>query len=173
VDLGPLQPCLPERLYTPRKRIALAPPRFLADLERLEAAGRDANGLLLIGRRDLRSNNSWMHNSSRLVTGRDRCTLLMHPADAGARGLADGQSVRVATRAGALETVLELSDAMRPGVVSLPHGWGHHRPGTRLRVASQRPGASANDLTDEQEVDALSGTARLNGVPVEVSAASG
>ena len=107
------------------------------------------------------------------MQGRDRCTLLMHPRDAAARGLADGQRVCVASRAGALEIPLELSDAMRPGVVSLPHGWGHHRSGTRLSVAGQHPGASLNDVTDEQEVDALSGTARLNGVPVEVSAVPG
>jgi anaerobic selenocysteine-containing dehydrogenase len=96
----------------------------------------------------------------------------MHPEDAGPRGIAHGQRVRIASRAGALEAVLELSETMRPGVVSLPHGWGHHRQGVRLRVASERPGASLNDLTDEREVDALSGTARLNGVPVEVTAAA-
>jgi anaerobic selenocysteine-containing dehydrogenase len=173
VDLGPLEPCLPARLYTPGRRIALAPARFVADLARLEAAALEPNGLLLIGRRDLRSNNSWMHNSERLVKGRERCTLLMHPQDAGARGLADGQRARIASRAGAVEVPVELCDAMRPGVVSLPHGWGHGRAGVRLRVARERPGASLNDLTDEQELDALSGTARLNGVPVEVRPASG
>ena len=112
-----------------------------------------------------------MHNSERLVKGKERCTLLMHPHDASARGLADGERVRVASRVGAVEAPLELSDDMRPGVVSLPHGWGHQRPGVRLAVASARPGVSFNDLADETLVDPLCGTARLNDVPVEVTAA--
>jgi anaerobic selenocysteine-containing dehydrogenase len=126
-----------------------------------------------VGRRELRSNNSWMHNSERLVKGRERCTLLMHPRDADARGLRHGQRVRIASRAGAVEAPLELSDEMRPGVVCLPHGWGHHRPGARLTVAGARPGVSLNDLTDETLVDPLCGTARVNGVPVEVESAGG
>lgn len=172
IDFGPLQPALPGRLYTRDRRIELCPPRLLEDLKRLQAAlQRPADGALqLIGRRDLRSNNSWMHNSERLVKGRDRCTLLMHPDDASARGLRDGEQVRVASRAGAVEAALQVSADMRPGVVSLPHGWGHHRPGTRLRVASERPGVSFNDVADEILVDPLSGTACLSGVPVEVSA---
>jgi anaerobic selenocysteine-containing dehydrogenase len=150
---------------------------FLDDLTRLEQAARAheggaaaRSGLVLIGRRDLRSNNSWMHNSRRLVKGRERCTLLMHPVDAAARGLDDGQRVRVATRTGALDVPVQLSDAMRPGVVSLPHGFGHHRPGTRQSVAAERPGVSLNDLTDETHLDGLSGTAAFSGVPVEVEA---
>ena len=143
---------------------------FVDDLRRLVLALREPHegALTLVGRRELRSNNSWMHNCERLVKGRERCTLLMHPADAEARGLADGQRVRVATRAGSVRAPLEVSDDMRPGVVSLPHGWGHERPGTRLRVASARPGVSFNDLSDETLVDALCGTSRLNGVPVQV-----
>jgi anaerobic selenocysteine-containing dehydrogenase len=172
VDLGPLEPCLPARLYTKTRRIELAPQRLLADVARLERtlANGAANGLLLIGRRELRSNNSWMHNSERLVRGKEPCTLLMHPEDAAARGLAAGQRVRLSTRAGQVEAPLELSEAVMPGVVSLPHGWGHGRDGVRLRVASRRPGASLNDLTDEQGADVLCGTAVLNGVPVEVAA---
>ncbi|HKZ32649.1 MAG TPA: molybdopterin oxidoreductase family protein [Vicinamibacteria bacterium] len=174
IDLGPLEPSLPRRLYTKARRIELAPGRLLQDLGRLRLAlAAPVNGgLALVGRRELRSNNSWMHNSERLVKGRERCTLLMHPQDASARGLKDGQRVRVTSRAGAVLVPLELSDEMRPGVVSLPHGWGHQRPGARLAVASARPGVSLNDLTDETLVDPLCGTARLNDVPVEVTAAA-
>ncbi len=174
LDLGPLRPVLPERLYTKTRRIELAPTRFVDDLKRLVMAlPASANGeLSLIGRRELRSNNSWMHNCERLVKGRERCTLLMHPSDARARGLRDGQRVRVTSRAGSVLAPLQESDDIRPGVVSLPHGWGHEREGTRLRVASARPGVSLNDLTDETLVDPLSGTARLSGVPVQVMAES-
>jgi anaerobic selenocysteine-containing dehydrogenase len=174
IDLGPLAPRLPGRLYTRNHRIDLAPARLVADVERarnaLSAAAGDG-ALRLIGRRDLRSNNSWMHNSPRLVQGRDRCTLLMHPRDAAARALAAGQKVRIRSRAGSVVAALELTEDMMPGVVSLPHGWGHGREGTRLRVAMERPGASLNDLTDEQLVDPLSGNARFSGVPVEVTPA--
>jgi anaerobic selenocysteine-containing dehydrogenase len=175
IDLGPLEPCLPGRLYTPGCRIDAAPVRLRQDLERARRAleaPKDEQGasLLLVGRRDVRSNNSWMHNSARLVKGRERCTLQMHPADASARGLAHGQRVRVTSRAGSVEVPLEVTADMRPGVVSLPHGWGHHREGTRLRVASVRPGVSLNDLTDEQRVDPLTGNASFSGVPVDVRA---
>ncbi len=173
VDLGPLTPCLPGRLYTRDRRIQLAPDRLLADLGRLADAATCADGLTLIGRRDLRSNNSWMHNSARLVKGRDRCTLLMHPDDAVQRGLQPGQRVRIASRAGAVDAALEVTDAMRKGVVCLPHGWGHGRAGTRLAVANTHPGVSINDLTDELRVDRLTGTAAFSGVPVEVTPATG
>jgi anaerobic selenocysteine-containing dehydrogenase len=171
VDLGPLLPCLPERLYTRSKRIDLAPARLLEDVRRLVLGiTGSANGTLeLIGRRGLRSNNSWMHNSERLVKGRDRCTLLMHPEDARRRGLENGQRVRVASRIGSVEAALEVSAEMRPGVVSLPHGWGHAREGTSLRVANAVPGASVNGLTDELRVDPLSGNAAFSGVPVDVT----
>jgi anaerobic selenocysteine-containing dehydrogenase len=174
IDLGPLQPLLPERLYTKARRIELCPAPLLDDLKRLLLAlPASANGdLTLIGRRELRSNNSWMHNSKRLVKGRERCTLLMHPTDARARGLRDGQPVRVTSRAGSVRAPLELSEEMRAGVVSLPHGWGHGREGIRLRVASARPGVSLNDLTDETLVDPLSGTARLSGMSVQVEGES-
>jgi anaerobic selenocysteine-containing dehydrogenase len=128
-----------------------------------------AAGILqLIGRRQLRNNNSWMHNSERLTSGAERCTLLMHPDDASARGLVKGQRVRVTSRVGSVMVSLEITDAIMPGVVSLPHGWGHDRPGMRLRVATAHPGASVNDLTDEALVDALAGTASFSGVPVSV-----
>lgn len=170
IDLGPLTPALPGVLETPGRRIVLAPPRLVADVERLRARlGSAATAeLRLVGRRDLRSNNSWMHNSARLVKGPERCTLLMHPEDARARGLAPGDRVEVRSRAGAVEVPLSVTDEMMPGVVSLPHGWGHARPGTRLSVASARPGASLNDVTDELAVDALAGTAALNGIAVDV-----
>jgi len=174
VDLGPLAPSLPGRLYTANQRIDLAPARLVADVERARNALRAVagdGGLRLIGRRDLRSNNSWMHNSPRLVKGRDRCTLLMHPRDAAFRALTAGQKVRIRSRAGSVVVALELTEEVMPGVVSLPHGWGHAREGTRIRVANEHPGASLNDLTDEQLVDPLSGNARLSGVPVEVTPA--
>jgi anaerobic selenocysteine-containing dehydrogenase len=174
IDLGPLEPCLPDRLFTRDRRIALAPDPLVADVERLEARwlraspSPTADELHLIGRRDLRSNNSWMHNCHRLVKGPARCTLQMHPDDAERRGLAGGQAVVVRSRAGKVEVPLEVSDEVMPGVVSLPHGWGHARPGIAMRVAEAHPGASVNDLTDELLVDTLSGNASLTGVPVTV-----
>jgi anaerobic selenocysteine-containing dehydrogenase len=176
IDLGPLESSLPGRLMTSSKRIQLAPDLLVRDLARVEAellsrpAVRDGE-LLLIGRRDLRSNNSWMHNSQRLVKGPERCTLLMHPEDARARGLAPGQTVQVRSRVGSVPVRLELTDAVMRGVVSLPHGWGHGRPGVQLRVAAAHAGVSMNDLTDDQSVDALLGTAAFSGTPVQVTAA--
>ncbi|HET6922690.1 MAG TPA: molybdopterin-dependent oxidoreductase, partial [Anaeromyxobacteraceae bacterium] len=174
IDLGALVPRLPERLYTPGRRIRLVPERYQADLARLEAAldAPPSEGLELIGRRQLRGNNSWMHNSRRLVKGPPACTLLLHPADAAARGLADGDEALVRSRVGEVRVPVSLSDAVAPGVVCLPHGWGHARPGAALAVASARPGASFNDLADEQRTDVLSGTAVLNGIPVTVERAA-
>lgn len=174
VDLGPLQPSLPDRLQNKDKRIRCAIPELLGDIPRLERAlfaPRAEGELRLIGRRHLRSNNSWMHNYARLVKGKPRHQLLMHPDDLAARGLADGQVVRVRSRVGAVEVEVQASDAMMPGVVSLPHGWGHTREGVRLSVARQHAGASINDLTDDRFYDVLSGNAALNGVPVTVEAA--
>jgi anaerobic selenocysteine-containing dehydrogenase len=177
VDLGPLEPRLPELLATPRKRIALAPAPFVDDVPRLETALAAADGaatddrLLLIGRRQLRSNNSWMHNSRRLTKGPEACTLLMHPDDARARGLSDGDRVEVRSRVGAVAVPVALSSDIAVGVVSLPHGWGHGRDGVVLRVAKERAGASINDLTDEERLDALSGNAGFSGLPVTVAAA--
>ncbi|AKT36398.1 molybdopterin oxidoreductase family protein [Chondromyces crocatus] len=175
LDLGPLTPCLPGRLLTRNRRIQLAPETFLNDLARVEAhwsastaTGDAEDALLLIGRRQLRSNNSWMHNSQRLVKGKERCTALMHPDDATKRGLADGQRVRVSSRVGSVDVTLQVSDEIMPGVLSIPHGWGHDRPGVRLGVASRHAGTSVNDLTDEQALDVATGNAVLNGVPVRV-----
>lgn len=169
VDLGPLQPSLPSRLRTPDQKIKLVPELYQTDLKRLaESLHKPPADLLLIGRRQLRSNNSWMHNSRRLVKGKNRCILLMHPEDAIKRGLKTGMEAIVSSRVGEIRIDVEVSDEMMPGVVSIPHGWGHHREGTRLEVANAHPGASLNDVTDEQFVDALTGNAVLNGLPVEV-----
>ena len=175
IDLGPLEERLPALLPRDQRRIALAPARLVADLARLEgqldAAATGGEGeLLLIGRRQLRSNNSWMHNSARLIKGPEPCTLLMHPDDARVRGLADGDRVQVRSRVGAVAVPLALSDDIAVGVVSLPHGWGHGAANGALRVAESRAGASINDLTDEHRLDVLSGNAGLSGVPVTVRA---
>jgi anaerobic selenocysteine-containing dehydrogenase len=174
IDLGPLQPALPGALYTRNKRIDLAQAAVLDDLPRLAAhlvAYGNTDDLLLIGRRHLRSNNSWMHNSARLVKGRPRHQLLMNPADLDRRSLTDGELVEVTSAAGTLSVEVAASNDMMPGVVSLPHGFGHGLPGVRLTVASQVKGASVNDVTDDAVTDALGGTAALNGVPVQVSKA--
>jgi anaerobic selenocysteine-containing dehydrogenase len=176
IDLGPLRSCLPQRLRTSDKRIQLAPKVFVKDIERVKTRLLDdvsrlvsSNGnLLLIGRRQLRSNNSWMHNSERLVKGKPQCTMLMHPTDAAHRELKSGQKVVVRSRAGAIEVPIEISEDMMPGVVSIPHGWGHDRNGIQLEVAQQNAGASINDLTDNLAIDALCGTAAFNGTPVTV-----
>jgi anaerobic selenocysteine-containing dehydrogenase len=174
IDLGPLTPCLPERLRTADKCIELAPEILVKDVERvrtklLETTAADSNGhLLLIGRRQLRSNNSWLHNSERMVKGKPRCTILMNPNDAADRDLISGQNVLVRSRVGEVVLPVEVSDEMMAGVVSIPHGWGHDRSGNRLEVAQQHAGASINDLTDNQAIDALCGTAAFNGTPVTV-----
>jgi anaerobic selenocysteine-containing dehydrogenase len=173
IDLGPLVACLPGRLRTSDKRIELAPEVLVNDIKRVKAkfdnASVPSNGdLLLIGRRHLRSNNSWMHNSRRLLRGKPRCTMLMHPTDAAYRHLAAGQMVRVRSRVGAVEVPLEISEEMMPGVVSIPHGWGHDWPGIQLEVAQQHAGESINDVTDDLTIDALSGTAAFNGTWVSV-----
>jgi anaerobic selenocysteine-containing dehydrogenase len=170
LDLGPLEPGrFPARIATPDRMADLAPDDFLreARAQLVREAEREGEGeLLLIGRRQLRDNNSWMHNSRRLVSGPPRCTLLVHPADASARHLAHGDSARLGSDAGVVVVPIEISDAMLPGVVSLPHGWGHDRDGTRLKVAREHAGASINDVTNDQHLDSLSGTAGFNGVVV-------
>ncbi len=172
VDLGPLQPLLMQRICTPSRRIQLAPELILADLPRVQQAwlkgASNGNALMLIGRRELRSNNSWMHNSPRLMRGKNRCTVLMHPDDARARNLTDGALVKVCSRVGEIELPLETSETMMPGVVSIPHGWGHDREGVQLGTAVKQPGASINDLTDEQQIDMLTGNAAFCGVTVQV-----
>ena len=169
IDLGPLRPNLLRRLATPDQRIQLAPELYLRDLPRAAAAMRVAlPELMLIGRRHVRSNNSWLHNSQRLVKGKPRCTLLMHPDDAARRNVQHGAMVRLRSRVGEVRVAAEISTDVMPGVVSLPHGWGHDREGVRLGVASRHAGVSINDLVDDRLLDALTGTAVLNGTPVEV-----
>jgi anaerobic selenocysteine-containing dehydrogenase len=173
---------LPDRLRTSDKYIDLAPEILVKDVERVREWERtrlnsSLNGeLLLIGRRQLRTNNSWMHNSERLVKGnpaKPACSILMHPEDAARRGLASGQNVLVRSRVGEITLPLEVSDEIMPGVVSIPHGWGHDRSGNHLAVAQQHPGASINDLTDHLTIDTLCGTAAFNGTPVTVLANPG
>lgn len=172
VDLGPLMPCLPERLRTTDKKIHCAPELLIGDLARfaetLSAAPQE--GLLLIGRRHIRSNNSWLHNSARLIKGPNRCTLMMNPDDARARNLGEGSTARVTSRVGAVELAVEVTDDMMPGVVSIPHGFGHGRAGVGWKLAAANAGVSCNDLTDETLLDVVSGNAAVNGVPVEVRA---
>jgi anaerobic selenocysteine-containing dehydrogenase len=172
IDLGPLGSRIPDALRTPSGQIELAPPALLADLARLRAwRPPDAGALVLIGRRHVRSKNSWMHNLPRLVKGRDRCTLLIHPEDATRSGVIHNGRARVAAKGGELVAHVEVTDAMRPGVVSLPHGFGHAAPGARMGVARAHAGANSNELTSSEVLEPLSGTAILNGIPVEVTPA--
>ncbi|MDX1468704.1 MAG: molybdopterin oxidoreductase family protein [Acidimicrobiia bacterium] len=168
VDLGPLSPRLPEALCTPDGTVDLAPQAIIDDLPRLEETLAHANGMLLIGRRHVRSNNSWMHNIDVLVKGRERCTLLIHPEDALRLGIENGGSAEVVSSTGKLVAPVEVKDSMMPGVVSLPHGWGHDLEGTELSIASSRPGVNFNALSDETDIDPLSGNATLNAIPVTV-----
>lgn len=171
LKLGPLTSCLPQRLATSHKQIQLAPPECVKDLKRLQKTlAQPIPDFVLIGRRHLRSNNSWMHNSLPLVKGPKACMLLMHPADAMRLGVQKGRCVRMRSRVGEVVVPVEVSDKIMPGVVSLPHGWGHHRPGVKLQVAQAHAGISMNDLTDENLLDELSGTASLNGIPVQLEA---
>ena len=174
IDFGPLQAQLPERLRTKERIINCATPEPLADLDRLRAEfsePRRDQQLKLIGRRNVRSNNSWMHNFHRLVKGKPRCTLLMHPQDMQSRELKDGDLVSIRSRTGHLEVSAQASDEIMPGVVSLPHGFGHNRAGIQMDIARKHAGVSCNDVTDELAMDMLSGNAAVNGVPVEVTAA--
>ncbi|MCP3822576.1 molybdopterin oxidoreductase family protein [Streptomyces sp. A3M-1-3] len=170
IDLGPLEPRVPEVLKTRSGRIELFPAPIAADLPRLRRAlGERAASLVLVGRRHLRSNNSWLHNVPALGGGTNRCTLQVHPEDAARLGLADGATARITADGGALDVPVEVTDTVRTGVVSLPHGWGHNRPGTRMKVAAASPGVNVNQLLDGSRLDPLSGTAVLNGFPVEVA----
>jgi len=173
VDFGPMVERYPARLKTESGKFELVPERLVEDWARVRARFESSDtsiGLLLIGRRHVRSNNSWMHNVETLVSGRSRCTLLVHPEDAGRLGLEDGSLSEVRSSAGVVRVEVETSEAMMPGVVSLPHGWGHDLDGMRMDVAAKHAGVGSNILTDDRVIDTASGNAVLNGIPVEVSA---
>ena len=174
LDLGALQPALPARLFTRNKRLNLTPEVFVQALTdaSAELQAPAEQGFVLIGRRHIRSNNSWLHNSQRLIKGKNRCTLMLNPQDAAELGIEDGGSVLIASRVAEITAQAEVTDELMPGVVSLPHGFGHHLADIRLSVARTSPGVNTNDLTDDQFVDALTGNAALNGVPVQLRAAS-
>jgi anaerobic selenocysteine-containing dehydrogenase len=171
IDLGELQPRIPEMLRTPSGRVELAPPSLLADMARAVAdLARPAPDLVVIGRRDVRTNNSWMHNLPILAKGPFRCTALVHPLDAARLQLQDGALARLTNGPRSIAAQVHISDEMMPGVVSLPHGWGHNLPGARLRLAAERPGANLNALLDDQLRDPLSGNAVLGGVAITMEA---
>jgi anaerobic selenocysteine-containing dehydrogenase len=166
-----MQARIPEALRTPSGKIELAPQLLQDDLARVQAdLAAPTPELVIIGRRQLRSNNSWMHNLPALAKGAYRCTALVHPLDAARLGLADGGAARISNGARHIEVQVEVSDEMMPGVVSLPHGWGHNLPGAQLSVAAQRPGVNLNALLDENLRDPLSGNAVLSGVPITMRA---
>lgn len=172
IDLGPLRPVFPQALATHRKKIQLAPLIYVEDVARAKEklASRKSDDMQLIGRRHVRSNNSWMHNSYRLVKGKSRCTAMLHPQDAARLNITDGQWVKLTSRVGSIELPAEITEAIMPGVVSVPHGFGHGREGVRLATArKEAEGVSINDITDENFIDALTGMPVLNGVPVTVS----
>jgi anaerobic selenocysteine-containing dehydrogenase len=171
IDLGALEPRIPEVLRTSSGKIELAPEPITSDVSRLEASlARSRNGgMVLVGRRQLRSNNSWMHNVPNLVRGKERCTMHVHPEDASRLELADGARAQVTSNTGTIEVTVEVTDAVMPGVISIPHGWGHDEPGVQLGVAAEHAGANSNLLADETLIDPLSGNAVLNGIPVEVA----
>ncbi len=171
IDRGAMVPRLADVLSTPSGKVELAPEYITADVARLAARlDRDDDGLVLVSRRHLRSNNSWMHNVKVLVKGRERCTLLIHPDDAARAGVEDGKLARVSSEAGAIDVVVEISTEMMPGVVSLPHGWGHDKEATRLSVAREHAGVNSNRIAPGRLVDPLSGNAVVNGIRVEVMA---
>jgi anaerobic selenocysteine-containing dehydrogenase len=171
IDLGPLVPRIPEVLRTSSGKIELAPKAITGDVARLEVSlSRPRNGgMVLVGRRQLRSNNSWMHNVPNLVRGKERCTMHVHPDDAARLELVDGAKAQVTSNTGTIEVPVEVTEAVMPGVISIPHGWGHDEPGMQLGVAAEHAGANSNTLADENLLDPLSGNAVLNGIPVEVA----
>jgi anaerobic selenocysteine-containing dehydrogenase len=170
IDLGALESRLPDLLSTPSGRIELAPPSIVEDFDRLDEMleGPERKQLVLIGRRDIRSNNSWMHNLPGLISGKDRCLLHINPLDAGEHDLQEGDSISLSSRIGKVAVAVHLTRSIMPGVVSLPHGWGHSASGARLSVAERHAGANSNILTDSQSMDPVSGNAVLNGIPVSI-----
>lgn len=172
IDMGPLEPRFPEALRTPSGRIELSPPQLMEDMKRLQAsmAPSAQHDMVLVGRRELKSNNSWMHNIKVLTKGSLSCTAHVHPHDAKRFGLTEGATVRITSRVGSIDVPVEVTDAVRQGVVSVPHGWGHGVPGTKMGVAAEKAGVNSNILTDDKEIDPLSGNAVLNAIPVTLQA---
>lgn len=169
IDFGPLVAQLPDILGTADKKVRLAPQYLLDDLPRLAARmERPADQLVLVSRRHLRSNNTWLHNVPALMKGKDRCTLLIHPDDAARCGVTDNDIVTVKSEAGEIRVPVEVTESIKPGVVSMPHGWGHGKPGTRMSVANGSPGANTNVLSPPTFVDEPSGNGALNGIPVTI-----
>ena len=178
IDLGALKPCLPERLFTKSQKIEMAPAPFIKDLERLreqflnwKTDTTSEYPFVLIGRRHLRSNNSWMHNSKLLMTGRNRCTLIINPDDAQKLSLKEKQQVNVSSNIGTVLIPVEISAEMMQGVVSIPHGFGHHYKGTSMKLSEENAGVSINDLTDNQLIDKLTGNADFSGTKVKIQVA--
>jgi anaerobic selenocysteine-containing dehydrogenase len=180
IDLGPLQQDLPEAIYHNNKQIDLSFEYFMADLTRLNGhffAHRNQadDRLQLIGRRHLKTNNSWLHNSPRMVKGTNnglsRCTAQIHPDDAEKFSITDKQMITVTSRVGQVSLPAQITEKIMPGVISIPHGWGHNKKGSQWSTAQQHAGVSVNDLTDEMVLDELSGNAVLNGVPVSIAVA--
>jgi hypothetical protein len=169
IDLGPLQPRIPEMLRTKTGKIELAPEVIVNDVARLEQKMNDtANGYMLIGRREVRSNNSWMHNLPTLVSGKPRCTLQIHPDDARDLQLTNGAQANVKSRVGEIRIPIEITDTIMPGTVSAPHGWGHNTEGAAMSIARDHAGVNSNLLSDEMSLDVPSGTAVLCGIPVTI-----
>ena len=176
VDLGPLMPCIEDRIKTAEGKVCLLPQLYVDDLARLNAVmtkpTRDENyPYYLIGRRLVKSHNTWTQNSERLVKGKNPCTLEVHPEDAKKLGIIKGQLLKVSSTVGEIEIEAVITDDIRQGVVSMPQGWGHNQKGTRMAVAATQAGVSINDLTDANRVDTLTGNAALNGTPVTINAA--
>ena len=177
IDFGPLRSSLPERLFTQSQKVELAPQLFLHDLDRLKKQittwqneAKSEYPFVLIGRRHLRNNNSWMHNSNLLMTGRERCTLLIHPKDAQELQLNEHQEVTISSNISSVQIPIEITSQMRQGVVSIPHGFGHDRDGICLKLAQEKPGVSINDLTDNHKIDILTGNADFSGTKVKIEA---
>ncbi len=176
IDLGPLEPCFPDRLFNIQKRIQLAPAEMVDALVRVKdhffngaGIGEGGYNMLLIGRRHILSNNSWMHNSLRLVKGKNRCTALIHPSDAAKHHINSGDTIEVKSRVGSILIEAEITQDIMPGVISIPHGWGHDRPGVRLKTAKEYAGVSVNDITDHGVTEELTGASVFCGVPVSIS----
>ncbi len=168
IDIGPLTSQLPGRLLTDNQQIHVFPDIYQESIETLRKSSQDDDGFLLIGRRNLRSNNSWMHNLHRMVKGPNTCTALIHPTDASRLQISTGEIIEVSSDVGQVQIEAEVSEEIMPGTISIPHGWGHNRSGIRMSIAQEHAGVSFNDLADEKLVDELSGVSVINAIPIQV-----